>query len=124
MVQALGVYMKLKAFILGSLISFNAAAGDAIVSWTYPTTYEDGSAMPVSEITEVTVYYGLTATGPYTANKVVAAPATSTTITNLGKGKWYFTATITATNGLESAQAIEVNKMVWGTSKPKPPVVR
>jgi hypothetical protein len=116
--------MKFKSFLIASLLSSSALAGDATVSWTFPTTYEDGTALPASEITEVTIYYGQTATGPYTLNKTVVAPATNTTITNLAKGKWYFTATITATNGLESAQAIEVNKMVWGTSKPKPPVVR
>lgn len=116
--------MKLKAIILGSILSLNAFAGDAIVSWTYPTTYEDGTALPISELTEVTIYYGQTATGPYTANKVVAPPATTTTITNLAKGAWYFTATVTSTNGLESVQSIIVNKSVLGSSKPKAPTLR
>jgi len=116
--------MKIKTFLLASLFSLNAFAGDAILSWTFPTTYEDGTSLPVSEITEVTIYYGQTPTGPYTTNKVVPAPATSTTITNLAKGTWYFTATITATNGLESAQSLTVNKAVLGSSKPKAPTLR
>jgi hypothetical protein len=116
--------MKIKSFLIASMFSLNVFAGDAIVSWTYPTTYEDGTSLPVSEVTDVTIYYGQSSTGPYSSKVVVNPPATSTIITNLAKGTWYFTATITATNGLESAQSIIVNKSVLGNSKPKAPTLR
>lgn len=116
--------MKLKAFILSSMLSVNAIAGDAILSWSYPTTYEDGTPITMAEFTAVTIYYGQTSTGPYTTKQVVTPPATTVTITNLAKGTWYFTATVTATNGLESAQSLIVNKSVLGSSKPKAPVLR
>jgi len=115
--------MKLKAFILSSLIAFNATAADAVLSWTYPTTYEDGTALPVSEISTVTIYYGST-TGSSAYKVTVAPPATTYTITNLAKGTWYFTATVTATNGLESVRSVEVNKSLLGSSKPKAPTLR
>lgn len=116
--------MQFKKVLVGLLFASSAQAGDAFVSWTYPTSYEDGTILPITEVSEVTVYYGQTATGPYPNKKIILSPATNTIITNLGKGKWFFSATITATNGLESAQSIEVNKQVWGTSKPKPPVIQ
>ena len=117
--------MQLKKILIGLLFAASSVhAGDAIVSWTYPTTYEDGTVLPIAEITDVTIYYGQTAAGPYTATKVVVPPATTTTITNLAKGTWYFTATVTSTNGLDSAQSIVVNKSVLGTSKPKAPTLR
>jgi len=115
--------MKLKALILGSILSLNALAGDAVLSWTYPTTYEDGTALPVSEISNVSIYYGATA-GSSTYKVNVVPPATTYTITNLAKGTWYFTATVTATNGLESIRSVEVNKSLLGSSKPKAPTLR
>ena len=116
--------MKIKAAILGMILSTNALAGDVTVSWSYPMTYEDATPLAMSEVADVTIYYGQTSTGPYSSKLVVIPPATSATITNLAKGTWYFTATVTATNGLESAQSPIVSKSVLGTSKPKSPALR
>lgn len=118
--------MQVKKILVGLLfVASSVQAGDATVSWTLPTTYEDGSALPTSEITTVTIYYGTTASGPYANSKIITSKPlpTSTVITGLGKGTWYFNGTITATNGLESAQSLEVNKQVWGSSKPRPPTL-
>jgi len=104
--------------IAGSTLSY---AGDAILTWSHPTTYEDGTPLPVSEILGTIVYYGTTAGGPYTTSVSVPAPATTVTITNLAKGNWYFVATCIATNNLESIKSNEVVKSIGSTSKPRAP---
>lgn len=114
----------MRKFLLLTLFSMRLYAGDAIVSWDYPTTYEDGSPLPMSEVLGVIVYYGTTPGGPYTSNKLVAPPATTVTITNLSPGTWYFVATVMASNNLESSYSNEVIKSVASTSKPKKPTVR
>jgi hypothetical protein len=110
-----------KLLLAALLIASPVFAGDAIVSWSHPTTYEDGSPLPVSEILGTVIYYGTTAGGPYSSSLSVPAPATTVTITNLAKGNWYFVATSIATNNLESAKSNEVVKSVASNSKPRPP---
>lgn len=112
-------------FACFAIMSSNLAqAGDAIVSWDMPTTYEDGAPLAPSDILGVVIYYGTTPGGPYPQSKVVASPALTTTITNLTAGNWYFVATVMATNNLESAYSNEVVKSVVNTTKPAKPKLR
>lgn len=113
--------MRIKSFLFGLLFAGVVHAGDAALSWTLPTTYEDGTPLPVSEILGTVVYYGTTPGGPYPNTVTVAAPATTATITNLAKGNWYFVATCIATNNLESIRSNEVVKAVASSSRPKAP---
>lgn len=101
-----------------------AVAGDAVLNWTPPTTYTDGTPLPAAEITSYRISYGQTAGGPYGTTVTVAGTATTTTITNLAKGTWYFVARTVASNGLESATSAQVAKTVLGTAAPNPPVLR
>jgi hypothetical protein len=106
------------------MVSSVVQAGDAIVSWDYPTTYEDTTPLAPSAILGVVIYYGNTTGGPYPYSKVVAAPALTSTITNLAACNWYFVATVMATNNLESVYSNEVLKSVASTSKPRKPTLR
>lgn len=114
----------MKYLIITALLSSSVFAGDAIVSWDPPTTYEDGSPLAPSEIQSYTVYYGTTPSGPYGFSTSVAGTVTTVTLSGLTAGNWYFVARVKATNGLESANSNEVVKSVVSTSKPKPPKAR
>lgn len=112
-------------FACFAIMSSNLAqAGDAIVSWDLPTTYEDGAPLAPSEILGVVIYYGTIPGGPYPNSKIVPSPGLTTTITNLAAGNWYFVATAMATNNLESANSNEVLKSVVNTVKPGKPRLR
>lgn len=111
----------IQSLLLSVLFSTTSLAGDAIVSWSHPTAYEDGSPLPIAEISGTVIYYGNVAGGPYPNTVVVAAPATTTTVTGLSKGNWYFVATSIATNNLESVKSNEVVKAILSTSRPKSP---
>lgn len=113
--------MRVKSFLLGLFFAGAVHAGDALLSWTLPTTYEDGTPLPVSEISGTVIYYGTTAGGPYPNTVVIGAPATTATVPNLTKGNWYFVATCIATNNLESIKSNEVVKAIASSSRPKAP---
>lgn len=114
--------MKGKVFgLLLFLASFGAYAGDAIVSWDPPTQYEDGTNILPGEITKYTILYGQTDGGPYSFAVDVAGNVNTATITGLAKGTWYFVATATTNNGMESAYSNQTAKSVQGSSKPRPP---
>ncbi len=117
----------MKKFLATIALTFGlitgALAGDATLTWTAPTTYEDGTAILSGEIVSYKVYYGQTASGPYTLSRVVTFPNTTTTIT-VPKGTWYFVSTATTTNGLESSYSNEVSKVVLGNSKPRAPTLQ
>lgn len=110
--------------LLAFLLTIPALAGEATVSWTAPTQYEDGTSLPTNQIQSYKVYYGKTSGGPYGFVITVGGGLTTATITGLEAGTWYFVATTVATNGLESAQSNQVAKTVLSTSKPKAPVLR
>ncbi len=111
-------------FTVLATLSGLAQAGDAIVSWDLPTTYEDGTPLAPSEILGVVIYYGNTPGGPYPNSKIVPSPGLTITITNLAAGNWYFVATAMATNNLESVHSNEVLKSVANTTKPSKPRLR
>lgn len=98
----------------------SAHAQDVTLLWDPPLTYEDGTALPASEIASYKIYYGQSS-GSYTAFITVPGNLLTATITNLAKGNWYFVATTVATNTLESVYSVEVSKNVLSNSKPKPP---
>lgn len=114
----------MKGKILGLLMlltSFGAYAGDAIVTWDPPTQYEDNTSILPGEIQNYKVYYGQSDGGPYGFVVTVPGTVTTTTVTGLAKGTWYFVATAITTNGLESAYSNQSAKSVQGSSKPRPP---
>lgn len=87
------------------------------ISWTNPTAYVDGTALPASDITRTTVVWGASATA-MTSSKVVTGAATSTTI-DLAPGTWFVSARTTA-KGADSALAGTVQHIVVQPA-PNPP---
>lgn len=104
-------------------------AGDAIVTWVHPTSYEDGTALPLSSIARTELEYGKCNTAkdgflasPAPVTLPVAAPATTRTITGLGAGDWCVrarTVSTIATDGIS-----DWTNMAWKTITMKvgPPV--
>jgi hypothetical protein len=111
----------MKKYILAALMLFVsgvAIAGQAVASWTTPTTYTDLTALPASQIASYNVYYGTTSGGPYTNVVNISGANNTTTIANLAVGTWYFVATVVATNGLESAYSNQASKVILSSAKP------
>lgn len=75
---------------LTALIATTAMAGDAVVSFTYPTARTDGAALPLSEIQHVLIEAGTCSApnvfGTKEAEIFVAPPVTVGTITTPGYG--------------------------------------
>lgn len=97
--------------ILASLAFFASAAlaqaippPSAILTWTAPTTYSDGTAIPATVAITYNVYQGLTAT---TLVKVATGVTglTNTITTGLSDGVTYFWSITAVAGGLESAQS-------------------
>ena len=102
-------------------LSSVASAGSATLSWTAPTQYEDGSALPASELANYKIYYG-NSTGVYSGFITVSAATTSYTVNNLTSGlTYYFVVTAVATNAQESVYSNEGVKVIPSTKKPKSP---
>jgi hypothetical protein len=65
----------------------------ARVSWTNPTTYIDGSPLPVTDLKEIIVSWGRNPAGPFTLGTVtVTSPATTVDIPGMVCGNYHFVA--------------------------------
>ena len=118
-----------RLLILGLLLLAGLAnAGDALLSWTPPTTNTDGSAIPATgagSLTGTRVEWGScsgTAFGTAAGTVTVPTPATSTTITGLGVATYCFRAFARNAYGSESLASAVVNK-VFPAPVPNPPVL-
>jgi hypothetical protein len=83
--------------MLGALALFllagSAFAGQAVVTWTNPTTRTDGSALTSAQIGSTEVEYGTcsgTAFGTVTGTSATTGAGTSLTISNLAPGTYCF----------------------------------
>lgn len=85
----------------------------ATVSWTPATKNTDTSNY--TDPKSVRIYYGQSA-NVLTATKDVAVPATSTAISPLASGTWFFTATSINQNNVESSQATPPVSFVVGSA--------
>jgi hypothetical protein len=106
------VVMLTLIFIL--LIVGIAGAGNATLRWDAPTTYSDGTTLPISDIDHFTVYWG-TASG-VRPNSVNTGKSTNVSLVNLPAGKTIY-AVVTATTislqgGMESDTSNEVSKII------------
>jgi hypothetical protein len=101
----------------------------ARLAWNAPTTYTDGTCLPIAELYGFNVYYGTTAGGPY-PNVVPLSLAEagcyetadpdpsgcgnlwecSYTVDDLSDGTWYFSVSSVAVGGAESEMPPEVSK--------------
>ncbi len=96
-------------------------AGSATISWNAPTTYDDGTALPLSDLSYV-IGYGLNSRGTgttYPHNVSVPTPNVATpsySISSLTTGTWYFAVkAVSNTYGTTGPWSVEVSKVVPGT---------
>lgn len=92
--------------------------------WTHPTERVDDTPLPLSEIRETLVLYGLCVSGglPAEPSKVVVpAPATTVTIAGVGYGTWCLAAKTVDTGGLESDLSTIESRIIL--APPKPPTL-
>ncbi len=76
------------------------ATGTATLSWTAPTTNNDGS--PLNNLAGFRVYYG-TSVGNYPNQVSISNPGLTTTVVdNLAPGTYYFVSTAISSQGVES----------------------
>jgi hypothetical protein len=120
--------MRAIVFALG-LFASAAYAADATITWTMPTQNTDNSAIPASgsgSIASTRVEWGTcsgTSFGTKAGERIVNAPATTTTITGLTSGSTFcFRAFVRNTAGAESAASNVVSR-VMPSPTPKPPVL-
>ena len=82
-----------KLILLLALLPALSWAASADLSWTHPTSYTDGTMLPLSAITSSDVAFG-----PCNASKTaivgtptvvsITAPANARTVTGLTNGSW------------------------------------
>lgn len=107
------------------LMAGSAFAGQAVVTWTNPTTRTDGSTFPSSQIGSTEVEYGLCSGGTLvttTGAQAVTGAATTLTILSLPAGTWCFRARTVDTGNVHSGWSAVVSKVV-PVAPPNPPVI-
>ena len=124
-------YQKLlmALILLGALALFllagSAFAGQAVVTWTNPTTRTDGSALTAAQIGGTRVEWGTcsgSAFGTAQGNQSTTGAATSTIISDLSPGTYCFRAASIDVAGLQSGWSNIASKVV-PVAPPNPPVI-
>ena len=85
--------------------------GTAMVAWTPPTQYSDGTA--ITDLAGHRVYYGK---DPNALTRIVDVPGKAYTeqyINNLDPGTWYFAVTAYNANGSESRKSNIKTKTIY-----------
>jgi hypothetical protein len=94
----------------GGATTATTLAGTAKLSWLTPTSNTDGT--PLQDLVGYIIKFG---TDPASLSQTVTLPnpgMTSHTLTNLGKGTWYFTVAAYTAAGLESDLSPLVSKTI------------
>ncbi len=84
--------------------------GSATLSWSAPTTNEDGS--PLTDLRGYRVYYGVEQSTLTRRIEVPDADVTSATIEELEPATWYFAVQAYTTDGTESTSSNVVSKTI------------
>jgi len=85
--------------------------GSATVSWSPPTSFEDGT--PISNLAGYRVVYGESATQLSQSLTIASAVITSATIENLAVGTWYFAVKAYTTANVESNLSSVASKTIY-----------
>lgn len=83
----------------------------ARLSWTAPTQYTDGTALPSGDLAAYRIYHGTSASN-LTLHATVPAPALTYTHTGLSTGTHYWAASAVVQSGAESARSATVSKAI------------
>lgn len=114
--------MKFLTFLLLSLVSFGAMAGNVTLTWTAPTECDDGSVISNCPITGYEIWMGSTLTGTLVKQAFQpAATATTAQLTSVAAGQRCF-AMKTIAGTLTSVESNRVCVAV-PPSSPKAPTI-
>ncbi|MDE2097473.1 MAG: hypothetical protein KGL39_09530 [Patescibacteria group bacterium] len=108
----LGVLIAVLAAVLMLLMACGlalAAGQSANVSWTIPTTYTDGTSMPVSALQGYIVFWQSASAGAPSGEQMVAGGATNAVVIHINCGIVNFTLVSVTTTGAMSAPSNVVN---------------
>jgi Putative Ig domain len=83
------------------------ATGSATIDWVPPTKNTNGS--PLTDLAGVKIYYGTSAANLSKVVQVASSTQTSTTISNLAAGTWYFGGVSYTTTGAQSTMSTVVS---------------
>jgi hypothetical protein len=100
---------SLPAFSI-AVTSTTTTATTATLSWIAPATTTSGQ--PLVNLAGYRVYYGSSSSSLSTRIQVSSAGAISQTISNLGKGTWYFAVSAYTTDGVEGPKSSVVSKTI------------
>mgnify|MGYP001589505556 CR=1 FL=1 len=106
---------RMLTVLLGMLLILTANVVKAAnLSWTGPTLYVDGTAIPTADQARITYipYSGATSSGPWTAGTGTSAGATTAVMADPAPGgsRWY---TVDATlDGMTGVKAVAASKSV------------
>lgn len=115
---------KLVTALALSVLSFSAFADTATLSWVAPTERVDNTPLPLSELREFRIYWGLD--NNFDNTTVISDPTLTTyVIDGLTAGTWSFRMTAVDTDGLESGPSAVATKTVpqTGPNPPQPPTI-
>ena len=82
-----------------------AASGTATLSWAPPTATTEGEPLPMSSLKGYHIFYGTSASALTKSVAVSGAATTSTEISGLASGTWFFAVAADATDGTEGARS-------------------
>jgi Putative Ig domain len=85
------------------------ATGSAVVNWTPPTSNTNGT--PLTNLAGIRIYYGSSAAN-LSQSVQLAATQTTTTISNLASGTWYFAGAVFTSTGAQSSMSSVVSASV------------
>ena len=126
---AFATWLGLLVFVvLLGLCVHRADAADAELTWTYPATNVDGTAIPATgagSVASTLIEWGTcsgTAFGTKAGGATVPAPAKTYTVTGLAVGTHCFRAAVTNSYGTQSDWTGAVQKVI-APPKPNPPVI-
>lgn len=94
------------------LCQWPGGLGSALVSWTAPTTNDDGTAL--TDLAGFRVLFGTSASALSQSKAVGTVGATSTTVSALTPGAWFFAVRAVNAGGVESANSNVAQKTVVG----------
>lgn len=118
---------KIVSFLFGLISVFlvytvaqttTVSPNSATVSWIAPTTNTDGTPVG-NQLANYVVYYG-TSISSLNSYVTINVPATTTTITSLPSGTWYFGVEAVNTSGIPSAMSNIASKTIAVASNETP----
>ena len=100
--------MRRLILVVVILLAMVGMAQAATLSWTAPTTYTDGSAIPTTLTKTYSMKSGSASSGPWSAEGTTTGTSGTVSEPSAGTTKWY-TVSVTV-SGVESANATPVFK--------------